>query len=248
MALERLIDKTQDTDKPQDLYAQIRFPEPPTDRPYVYSNMVATVDGRIVLGDADGNALGVGEATDQLLFRRLQRQCDAAMLGATTVRSTPVIYPPEKPRFTVTRTGDIPLENRFFTDAPDRAYVLAPEDLDREAQARLCGQTHLLCFGQGEVDLTQAMRHLRQNMGIRHLLCEGGSVLNEKMLHLGLIDELFLTVTPKLKGGSHLPGILEGPGFPRHQYLPVSLLSLYHDNDEFYFRYRIGRDVRSISR
>lgn len=241
MALERLLDTTPDTPTPDALYAHITFPPAPADRPYLYINMAATADGKIVIGEIGGTAKGVGGPTDQLLFRRLQRQCDAALLGSSTLRASNVLYPPEIPRFVVTRSGDVPLENRFFTDAPDRAFVLAPEDLPDEARKRIAARTNLLQFGHGSVDLPAALRHLRQQLGIAHLLCEGGATLNDELLRAGLADELFLTLAPKLKGGAHLPTIVTGQGFSPGQFLPLTLLSLYHDGGELYLRYKIGR-------
>ncbi len=240
MALERLLDLTADTPTPDALYTHIAFPAPPADRPYVYINMVATADGKIVIGKVGGTAKGVGGPTDQLLFRRLQKLGDAALVGSATLRAGPVIYPPEILRFTVTRTGDVPLHNRFFTDAPDRAYVLAPGDLPEETRASLAAATNLIQVGRGDVDLTAALRVLRQEEGVKHLLCEGGPTLNDSLLRAGLAEELFLTLAPKLKGGAHLPTVVDGQGFPPGRFLPLTLLSLYRDGDELYLRYRIA--------
>src|SRR5262249_42521306 len=161
------------------------------DRPYLYINMVSTVDGKIVLGDVGGSAVGVGGPTDQRLFRRLEHTGNGVLIGGTTLRASQVIYPPELPRFVVTRGGGLPLANRFFTDAPDRAYVLAPEDLPEPAKTKLTGATHVLFCGKGSVDLKAAMRLLRQEKGIRYLLCEGGASLNDDLIRAGLADELF---------------------------------------------------------
>ena len=55
----------------------------------------------------------------------------------------------------------------------------------------------LIVAGEGAfVDLGQAMRVLREDYGIRHLLCEGGPTLYGYMSGAGLIDEKFLTVSP----------------------------------------------------
>ena len=239
MALQRLIDCTASALPPDALYTEIAFPEPPTDRPYLYINMVATADGKIVVGEPKGSAMGVGGPTDQVLFRRLQTVCDAALLGSSTLRASQVIYPIEKPRFVITRTGDVPLENRFFTDAPERAFVLAPQDLPDAAHARLAAGANLIQIGQGGVDLPAAMRLLRQAHGIRALLCEGGATLNDALFRAGLVDELFLTLSPKIKGGAHLPTVVDGAGFPPGHFASLELLSLYHDADEMYFRYRV---------
>ena len=206
----------------------------------IYINIAATADGKIVLGKPDGSAKGVGGPTDQILFRRLQKNCDAAMIGSTTLRASQVIYPPQIARFVVTRTGDVPLDNRFFSDAPDRAYVLAPEDLATPALMKLRAVTNVLQIGEGSVDLARAMQHLRRELGVRYLLCEGGSALNDQMIRAGLVDELFLTLAAKIKGGRDLPTPVGGQGFPPGDYLPLTLISLYRDGDELYLRYRLA--------
>jgi hypothetical protein len=86
MALERLFDLTGNTTAPDALYIKIVFPDPSEERPYLYINMVATVDGKIVLGKIGGTAAGVGGSTDQKLFRRLQHHCDAVLPRCVLLR------------------------------------------------------------------------------------------------------------------------------------------------------------------
>ena len=248
MVLERLLDATNPTGSPAELYESIRFPDPPEHRPYVYINMAATVDGKIVVGEVGGTAAGVGGATDQQLFRRLQRNCDAVMIGSSTLRASHVIYPADIPRYVVTRSGEIPLQNRFFTDAPDRAFILAPEDLPAAVLTKLSASAHVIQIGKSDVDLAGALSLLRRSTGIMKLLCEGGPTLNEQFLQAGLADELFLTISAKLKGGAQIPTIVEGRGFPVSQALPLTLLSVYREGDELYLRYQIGREVCKYGR
>src|SRR6476620_11177210 len=61
----------------------------------------------------------------------------------------------------------------------------------------------------GPVDLVELLRSLRQERGIRGLLCEGGPTLHGALHAHGLVDELFLTTAPKLTGGV-APRIIEG--------------------------------------
>jgi len=246
MALQCLLDETANPPEPDALYLELERPDPPEDRPYLYINMAATIDGKIVVGELDGTAKGVGGPTDQKLFRRLQHTCDAALLGSTTLRASQVIYPPEIMRFVVTRKGDVPLNNRFFTDAPDKAYVLAPTALPEDVAAKLKAGTNVVQIGQDDVDLAAALKHLRQNLGIRYLLCEGGATLNDQLIRAGLADELFLTLAPKIKGGSRLPTPVSGVGFPANVALPVTLLSLYRDGSELYLRYRLNREPEPL--
>jgi 2,5-diamino-6-(ribosylamino)-4(3H)-pyrimidinone 5'-phosphate reductase len=240
MPIERLIDNTGFEGPGADLYLDPQFPDSPSDRPYVYINMVSTVDGKTLVGQPGSTAKGLGEATDQLLMRRLEAAGDGAMIGAGTLRPGNVIYPPHVWRAVITRSGDLPLENRFFTDAPERAIILAPNTLGEEARKRIGTRAQVRFVGETGVDPLLAVKLLRQEFGIRHLLLEGGASTNFDFLDAGVVDELFLSFTPKLKGGEHLPTVVDGPGFPGREYMPLELRSLYRDGDELYFRYRVG--------
>ncbi len=61
---------------------------------------------------------------------------------------------------------------------------------------------------EGRVDLAALLRSLREE-GVRALLCEGGPTLHGALQAAGLVDELFLTIAPKLTGGE-APRIVEG--------------------------------------
>ncbi|MDE2126021.1 MAG: RibD family protein [Armatimonadetes bacterium] len=240
MSIARLLDVTRPAGSPDALYEALDFGEPAKGRPAVFINMAATVDGKIVIGEPGGTAKGVGGPTDQLLFRRLQRQCDAVLVGASTLRAGPVLYPPELLRVTVTRSANLPAGNPFFTRRSALALVAAPEEAAAAVRQCVGNGADVLEVGSGEVDLTQLLGILRQTYGRRLLLCEGGPTLNSALIMAGLADELFLTISPKLKGGSGIPSIMAGAGLPPGRVVSLDLLSVYADGSELYLRYRIG--------
>src|SRR2546423_13842867 len=129
MALERLRDRPGFPDPPADLYLNLEFPEPAADRPYIFINMVSTIDGKILIDPIGGTAKGLGSATDQLLMRRIEDNADCAMIGAGTLRAGNVVYAPDKWRAGVTSSGNLPAGNRFFTGAAEKALVFAPPAL-----------------------------------------------------------------------------------------------------------------------
>ncbi len=53
----------------------------------------------------------------------------------------------------------------------------------------------------GRLDLPAALAELRERFAVRTLLCEGGPHLNTQLLLSGLVDELFLSLSPTLAGG-----------------------------------------------
>src|SRR4029077_5268028 len=87
---------------------------------------------------------------------------------------------------------------------------------------------------EGAVNIGAALTHLRRERGIRALLCEGGPRLHAQLQAAGLVDDLFLTIAPKLVGGG-APRILEGDlaGIE-----PLDLAWLLEENGELFARYR----------
>lgn len=87
---------------------------------------------------------------------------------------------------------------------------------------------------EGPADLLALLRAQRER-GVRALLCEGGPTLYGSLQALGLVDELFLTTSPRLAGAG-APGILE-------RELPavaeLELVWLLEENGELFARYRV---------
>jgi riboflavin biosynthesis pyrimidine reductase len=86
---------------------------------------------------------------------------------------------------------------------------------------------------EGRADLPALLRSLREE-GIRALLCEGGPTLHGSLQAAGLVDELFLTIAPKLSGGGVPPRILEGE---LDDVVPLRLAWLLEEDGELFARY-----------
>jgi riboflavin biosynthesis pyrimidine reductase len=69
---------------------------------------------------------------------------------------------------------------------------------------RICGAT--------KINFRSALRWLRARWGVTRLLVEGGGELNAALFAAGLVDELHLTVCPKVFGGRTAPTIADGWG------------------------------------
>ncbi|MEN3001023.1 MAG: dihydrofolate reductase family protein [Armatimonadota bacterium] len=234
----RLIDRTGWTGDPEQLYEEVQFPEPPPDRPYIYTNTVTTLDGKLILGELGSSAKGLGSPVDQRLMHRLEQHADAVMIGGGTLRADPHLnYPPHLYRVVVTTSGDLPLEHSFFAD-PRRALVFAPTHLPPDRQLALERVATLHLVGETLVDIREVVRILHTAYEVRYLLVEGGGNLNFYFFDAGMVDELFLTLAPKVKGGAHLPTMVDGAGLPRERIAEFELLSAYLEGSELFLRYR----------
>ena len=85
----------------------------------------------------------------------------------------------------------------------------------------------------GWVDLAALLRAQREE-GVSALLCEGGPTLHGQLQAAGLVDELFLTIAPKLTGGV-APRIVEGD-LP--ETTELELAWLLEEHGELFARYR----------
>jgi riboflavin biosynthesis pyrimidine reductase len=86
---------------------------------------------------------------------------------------------------------------------------------------------------EGRVDLAAVLAHLRRERGVRALLSEGGPRLHSELQAGGMVDELFLTLAPKLSGAG--PSIVEGE-LP--EVASLQLAWLLEAESELFARYR----------
>jgi riboflavin-specific deaminase-like protein len=216
------------------------------DRPYVASNFVVTIDGRVTIAGRSG---AIGSDRDTAMLVALRTRVDAVMIGAGTMRAEcygRVIRDPAK-RERRERDGlphdplmvivsgrlDLPWEAPLFTDGGGRVLIFTASDADPPETA-----TPLRVVRHSEqVDLAAALAYLRRERGIRALLCEGGPRLHAQLIEAQLIDELFVTHAPKVAGG-------EGPtlvaGLPEaDRALELSWLLHEPDTGELFARYRV---------
>jgi riboflavin-specific deaminase-like protein len=194
----------------------------PEDRPYTLVNFVAGADGRAAF---NGRSAPLSDAGDRAMFHALRERVDAVFAGTGTIRAERygrLVRDPERRRrraehglapdplaCVFTRTGDVPLGIPLFGDADSRIAVFAPRPLELEAVA---ASVELVVLDPGELTLTTMMRRLRTDFGVRVLLCEGGPTVFGALLGEDLVDELFLTIAPRLTGGGTDPTLTSGPG------------------------------------
>lgn len=173
----------------------------PADRPYLVLNMVASVDGRI---SVDGTSAALGGDADQAVFFALRASVDAVLAGTGTLAAegygrlvkqperiaqrTALGLEPEPVALILSRSGDVPRDIPLFEDEQARPLVLTGDDAEPAA----------------------ALRTARREHGIRSVLCEGGPGLNAGLLDAGVVDEVFLTVSPMLAGGTDPQTLLAG--------------------------------------
>jgi 2,5-diamino-6-(ribosylamino)-4(3H)-pyrimidinone 5'-phosphate reductase len=77
--------------------------------------------------------------------------------------------------------------------------------------------------------------------GVHRLLVEGGGELNWAFLEQDLIDELHVTIAPRLLGGRDAPTLLEGQGLDMAGQLRLKLIDVRREQDELYCHWAVVR-------
>src|SRR5207302_7245671 len=133
------------------------------------------------------------------------------------------------------RSGEIPIDVPLFAEPDANIVIFTPTGIDT---ASCAAQVEVITLDPGELTLTTALRRLRADHGVSSLLCEGGPTLFGALLQEGLVDELFLTIAPKLTGGGRGPAISSGPELADPSELRVEWL--LERNGALYLRYGVG--------
>lgn len=227
----------------------------PPERPYLVLNMVSTLDGRIAIGGRSGP---IGNEDDRELFHGLRTQADAVMAGAGTVRTERygrIVRAPERrarrereglapdplaivPTATLDLASDLPLlqsseQTVLVLTSSARSLPEVPARVDY-----LRGEATRSSEGRPALVLRPLVAQLRHEHGVRSIVCEGGPRLNDALLREQLVDELFLSLAPKIAGGME-PGLVIGAGF--RPPFELDLVSLLESDHHLFARYRIRR-------
>jgi riboflavin-specific deaminase-like protein len=94
--------------------------------------------------------------------------------------------------------------------------------------------------GARDIDFHRALLWLRKKWRIGRLLCEGGGELNAALFRAGVVDELHLTLCPKVFGGRNAPTLADGTGaLGLTDATPLEFKSMKRIGDELFLVYRV---------
>src|SRR5262249_1501030 len=96
----------------------------------------------------------------------------------------------------------------LLADPAARAVMITPSAGELAKIANGASIEYVRAASEGALDLCAALAELHARWGVRTVLCEGGPHLNDALLRAGVVDELFLSLAPKLGGGAGPPADL----------------------------------------
>ena len=197
----------------------------------LYANFVSSLDGVVAVPSVPGsNALiGGGSDADRFVMGLLRAAADVVLIGSGTLRASPggrwrpeTVFPPSSAAYAdlrhelgygtsprvavVTGSGSIPSDHPALGDG---ALVLTTATGATRLAGRLPRGTELAVLpGDTAVDVRAAVELLHAH-GHRRVLSESGPHVFGALVSNGLVDELFLTVSPLLAGRLGALGLVE---------------------------------------
>ncbi len=264
-------------------YGNFGFPPPPTGRPWIYSNFVQSLDGiTTLLGEhASGGEISQSPE-DRWLMDLLRAHADGLVMGMNTLleeqrirgpQSRGIVFQVADPKLRalrdrlgkgrernifVTRAVDLDLSRYkvFDGDVLDAAILTSPSGAERLRAQGVHPHVAVIAAGEGEIfDLPHAIGKLREELGVKYLLCEGGPTLYGSLARADLVDEKFMTVSP-IEVGQVVPPeqkriaseqttplllrptVFGGPGYTRENLTRWTWMSCRKAGDHQFSRYR----------
>jgi riboflavin-specific deaminase-like protein len=219
------------------------------ERPYLVVNMVSSLDGKATI---EWRTRGLSTELDRQLFHHLRTQADAILVGAGTVRverygrmmKTDELrakrvsegLAPDPLAVIVSGRLDLPADLPLLTEPEQKVVIATASDATLEG---LGPQVEYARVGD---DLPLLMARLREDHGVRSILCEGGPTLNSHLLAADLVDELFLTLNPKLAGGAAALTIVAGRELVEPAEL--ALVSVAEGDGDLFTRWRVQKPLQ----
>lgn len=212
------------------LYEDISFTKR-ADRPFFYTDFVATLDGKVYI-----NKKGywpIGSKNDYDVFTILRAKADVIIDGKQTALrfGKNTIQTIHDRKFQELR------KKMGKANIPD--YVVVTQHPSQELTDVLQNPYGFepIIFSE---DISQLSTFLKKK-GAEHVFIDGGPLLLGSFFAQNLIDEVFLTIAPKIVGNEKdmTVTLVEGLLFPPEKIKKLLLLSSQTVGDEVFLRYKV---------
>lgn len=177
-------------------------------RPLVTVSYAQSVDGSIATRNRE--QLRLSSHQSMVLTHRIRAACDAIVIGINTLLvddpllTVRLIEGPSPQPIVLDSKLRIPLQARLLSRSDHCCWLACTDNHDPERVGALesRGAEFLHCRHdrRGMVDLTNLLNQLGER-GIRSIMVEGGSQVITSFIEARLVDQLIVTIAPRLVGG-----------------------------------------------
>jgi len=172
-------------------------------KPKIILSAAMSLDGRI---GKDGERVKFSNELDKKRVHEMRSTVDAVMVGINTILiDNPKLTAHHSEtkknpmRIVVDSDARTPLDSRVMNGEARTIIAVSQGASENKVQNLQKKGAEVIKSGGTTVDLTLLIDKLHRR-GIKTLLLEGGGTLNHSMLSLDLIDEIYLTIAPRILG------------------------------------------------
>ena len=219
-------------------------------KPRVGVNMAMSADGKVSTYRRE--TFSLGSAWDRRLMDVLRARADAVVIGARTLSldgwailvRDPAIRKrraerrgrPHPLNVVVSTDAKLPAKCEFFTYPDTEKLVITTRRAPEARVKRLRKIAEVAVLSRARIRARDVLDLLAAR-GARRVLVEGGGTLNFSFFREGLVDEIYITVTPRILGGAEAPTPVDGRGFLKNMQVRLRLASLRRRGDEIFLKY-----------
>jgi riboflavin-specific deaminase-like protein len=211
---------------------------------FVFSNLATSIDGKIATQSREYFPLGTAE--DRRMMEVLRVRSDIVVMGASTLRTfRKFCGVPGRERQPANAIVSRALEGvspewPFFKNRSLKRILFHTQAIPTKRRQAFEKSSTLVRLDTGTRAApvsVQILEHLAE-LGFKRVLVEGGGELMWDFASQNRIDEYFVTLTPRILGGSQAPTLVDGPGFRPKDVLNLKLVKCRKVKDELFLTYR----------
>jgi 5-amino-6-(5-phosphoribosylamino)uracil reductase len=203
-------------------------------------NFAPSLDGKIAPARKREPFTMSRHPEDRRRMLLLRASADAVLIGAANLRADDPDLMPSRIRVVVTRAADqIPATAKMFGKSLGGEAIVAHTSMisaQKRAELRDCAT--LVELGASDIEIARLLDWLVRERGCKTLLCEGGGVLAANLFAAKAVDDLHLTIVPRLLGGANAPTCVAGTGFEPDAIPDARLDRIDRVGDEIFLVYR----------
>lgn len=186
-------------------------------RPKIILSAAISIDGKLATTTGDSK---LSSKKDLIRLHKLRSKVDAILIGKNTVKKDDplltVRYSKGKnpTRIILDSSGTISSNSKILQTSSEIKTIIAvckkitKNNLEKLEKFPI----DVMILGENQVNV----KSLLQNLGrrkIKTVLLEGGGSINWEFIKNNLVDELFITITPYILGGTDSISLVQGKGF-----------------------------------
>jgi len=184
-------------------------------RPYVILSAAISIDGKIATRTGRSN---LSSKKDLVRVHNLRKSVDAILIGKNTVNvdnpSLTVRHVKGKNpiRIILDPNGSLSLKSKVISTAKKTPTILVVSENAKNVKKFVTKGAQVITCGKKKINIKKLLQILDKK-GIKRIVVEGGGTTNWYFFKEKLVDEIIITVTPYILGGSTAVSLVEGIGF-----------------------------------